>query len=603
MRKLFLALSLVVALISGAFAQVFSEDTNVLMADHKIIELGDKYLALLSNLYPEEATRLGTGIYHDQLLQRDKQSQITRGKSIEALQRTLLSLDPRKLSVQRRAEYYTLLEQVNKKVFEEETMDQLTQDPLWYLESLASIYDVLYKNYTNEEDRLRDAIKRLEALPAILQQGQENLQDAPDLKIRLAAEKTQIAYAFFGDLSNTLENMAKAEQVKARVAAACKAAKEALKKYSDFLRTNLETKTYVDFRLGEKNYLDLLTEVYFVEGSLAKHKKMLEAEIQKTKKVLTELITPYLLDILNEDEKAQRTDELGNMIVLPYDYYLVRNAKFAQAPKVNEIADTYVDAYQKAAQYFTEKELFVMPELPLSLHNNPQFLRQEFALSSYLAPYPFATRQNSDLLINIPSEQKQEMLTRLFTYSDIKIDTVQKLMPGINLSYNATMDNNQVLINISDDMFYLNGWAAYALKIAQEQGYFEDEADILNIAWLNYKRAVYALADIKMQSKELNYTQTLDMLISAGINDEEAAAEVDFLAVNPAWALSYIIGQKEFEKLHLKYQKKLKDNFNQLEFNKKVLSLGRVPLNVLADGVEQAYKVKPIESFFNTTYF
>ena len=603
MRRTFLALTLLIGLVTGGFAQVITEETKVLMADHKIMELGDKYLALLANLYPEEATRLGTGIYHDKLLQRDKQSQITRNKSIEALQRTLVNIDPDTLSVRRRMQYYTLLEQVNKKVFEEKIINQLTQDPLWYLESLDSVYDILEKKYTNNEDRLRDIIKRLEVLPQILQQGQDNLQNAPDLRMRLAAQKAQIAYSYFSEISDPLSEMAKAEQTKEKVRTVCAAAKESLKKYADFLKTTLEKKEYTDFRLGEEEYKKLLADVYFIDSSLAKHQKIVEAEIQATKQVLTDLLTPYLLDILSDDEKAQRTDELGNMTVLPYDYYLVRNAKFAQAPKVRELANVYIQNYQQAAQYFADREVFEVPQLPLSIKNNPQYLRQEYTPSSYLAPYPFASKKNSDLFLNVPSENDKDIMSKIFTYSDIKIDVAQKLLPGIALSYNATMDEQQVITNISNDMFYLNGWSHYALNFAKEQGYFEDEADILNIAWINYKRALYALADIKMQTKELNYTQTLDMLISAGINDEEAGAQVDFLAINPAHALSYIIGAKEFERLNTRYQKKLKDKFNAMEFYKKILSLGRVPLNILAEGLEQSYREKPIESFFNTTYF
>ena len=603
MRKIFLAFSLIGVLITGAFAQLNYEETTALMADHKIMELGDKYLALLSNMYPEEATRLGTGVYHDQLLQRDKQNQTTRIKSLEALQKTLKQINPKKLSVNKRMQYYTLLGQVNKKIFEEKTLDQFSKDPLWYLQSLVSVYDIVEKNFTKKEDRVRDAIKRLEAFPQILQQGQENINNAPDLKMRLAAQKAQIAYASFGELSAKLEKLASSEQAKEKIKRASENSKKALKSYYDFLKETLEKQDYTDFRLGQENYLALLRDVYFVDGTIAKHTKNIETEIQHAREVLTTMLAPYMEDILNEEEKAQRTDSLGNIIILPSDYYLVKNAKFASAPQKEYIADAYVSNYEQAVKFFTEKELVAMPVLALALENNPQFLRQEYVMSDYLAPYPFAERKNSDLLLSVPLAKGKNVGPQLFTYSDIKIDTVQQLLPGISLSYNATNDSQQVLINVSDDMFYINGWKQYALQFAQEQGYFEEEADKLNIAWLNYKRALYAYADIKMQTKELNYTQTLDMLINAGIRDEEATAKVDYLAVNPLEALSYIVGAKEFEKLNLKYKKKLKDNFSQLQFNNNILSLGRVPLKVLGEGIDQAYKVKPVESFFSTTYF
>lgn len=602
MRKTFLALSLVVALTSGAFAQTSSESTNVLMADHKVMELGDKYLALLTNLYPEEATRLGTGIYHDQLLPRDKQSQITRNKSILALQNTLREMNPKKLSPAKKAQYYVLLGQVNKKVFDEEVLNQTTKDPLWYLESLNSVYDIVEKNYATKEERLRDAIKRLEVLPQILEQGQENIENAPDLRMRLAMQKTQVAYSSFDDFSATLTKMASTDQSREKISTVSKDAKEALKKYFDFLKAKLETKEYVDFRLGEDDYSRLLDEVYFLHDSTAKYTKEIETEKQKAKDELIVLLAQYLAEILNEEERAKRTDEEGNIVTIPFDYYLVRNTLFNKAPKVEDIADTYAATYQSTSDFFTQKELFDAPVLALALKNNPKYLRQAYEPSQYLAPYPFSARQSNDLLLNIPWD-KEETDSDLFTYSDIKIDVLQKLLPGMGLSYNATSEEQQVLLKISNDMFYLHGWAQYALKLAQEQGYFESDEDLLNILWLRYKRAVYALADIKMQTKELNYTQTLDMLISAGINDEEAVAAVDFLAIHPAYAFSYVVGAQEFERLNLKYQKKLKEKYNAKEFYNKILSLGRIPLNVLEENLENSYKEKPIESFFNMTYF
>ena len=59
--------------------------------------------------------------------------------------------------------------------------------------------------------------------------------------------------------------------------------------------------------------------------------------------------------------------------------------------------------------------------------------------------------------------------------------------------------------------------------------------------------------------------------------------------------------------LNLFFQANTALNNNQteaaVEFYNKILSLGRIPLNVLEENLENSYKVKPIESFFNMTYF
>jgi uncharacterized protein (DUF885 family) len=73
--------------------------------------------------------------------------------------------------------------------------------------------------------------------------------------------------------------------------------------------------------------------------------------------------------------------------------------------------------------------------------------------------------------------------------------------------------------------------------------------------------------------------------------------------VRPGAYLAAVMGEQEFNRLRVKYQKKLGSKFKLSEFHQKMLSIGRVPLPVMERALDQAYTDKTIESFFNTLYF
>ena len=176
-------------------------------------------------------------------------------------------------------------------------------------------------------------------------------------------------------------------------------------------------------------------------------------------------------------------------------------------------------------------------------------------------------------------------------------------MPGEMLIYSVEPVNISLLHKLSNDIFYIHGWISYALNLANENNFFDKDEDKLNILWFNYTKAVYAMTDFLLQTKELDYTSSLAYINKAGIKKDEAELYLDHLALNPFDAVSYIIGEQEFVRLKAKYKKKLGKNFNLQEFNTKILSIGRVPLLSMEESLDKAYTKKEVDSFFKMTYF
>lgn len=220
-------------------------------------------------------------------------------------------------------------------------------------------------------------------------------------------------------------------------------------------------------------------------------------------------------------------------------------------------------------------------------------------------PVPLSDKQVGDILVSMPKKvnlNKADYASN-YNYAKIKFNSSEYITPGQTLIYSVEPANISLLSKLSNDIFYIHGWVKYALDTANENNFFTSEEDQLNYLWFNYKKAVYAIVDYKLQTKAFDLESSLAYMKEAGINENEAKTYLDYLALRPFDAVSYIIGAQEFKRLRTKYKKQLKDEFDLLTFHTKILSVGRIPLIALEKTLEKTYEKKDIDSYFNITYF
>ncbi|MDR0646785.1 MAG: DUF885 domain-containing protein [Elusimicrobiota bacterium] len=577
--------------------------TEMLLSDHRIIELTDKYLALLNTIYPEDAARAGALGYQSTLDPRDKQSESIKRETIIALQNALNNVDYKKLSPLKEIDYQVLRSLVNKKVFDIQVYNRIAKNPLWYLETVDGVYDILIKDYKPYQERLSDAMKRLQGLPAVLEQAKQNLNNPPDLYLRIALERTGAAYNSFNALSTLMNRMAQDDYTKGQIKVISSEAQKAVKSYFDFLKNTADDKDYVDFRLGADNLSHLLNGVYFVNMSLKKIDSVLTKEFETSKKNLIFALTAVLEPTLSQEDREKRTNKKGVIEIYPSDYYIAA-AAYNKTPNQKDILNTFLNYFNESEEFFKNNKIFPKSSLKLLISPAPKYLQQEYKNAVYLPPFPLLSRQFGDLLVAVPdSKEAPAVLPKLFTFSEIKISAVENLSAGANLLFSYSNDFLGNALKLSNDPFYIKGWIKYSLNLAKEKNYLIQDEDLIHIAWHNYKTAALALAGLQMHSGKINYTSALEQLVAAGINKEEAAAGLDLVALNPVEYLSSILGEQEFSRLSAKYQKKLGSKFNLEDFHNKVLSTGRVPITIVERALSQAYEKKTVDSFFNTLYF
>ncbi|PSL56637.1 uncharacterized protein (DUF885 family) [Saccharothrix carnea] len=135
---------------------------------------------------------------------------------------------------------------------------------------------------------------------------------------------------------------------------------------------------------------------------------------------------------------------------------------------------------------------------------------------------------------------------------------------------------------------YLEGWALYAERLADEMGLYSDDVARLGMLAGDSLRAARLVVDTGLHALRWTRQQAVDYLrANAVMPDVDIFSEVDRYIENPAQALSYMVGRLEIQRLRGEAERRLGDRFDIKAFHDLVLRGGPLPMAVLADVVDE----------------
>jgi len=135
---------------------------------------------------------------------------------------------------------------------------------------------------------------------------------------------------------------------------------------------------------------------------------------------------------------------------------------------------------------------------------------------------------------------------------------------------------------------FVEGWALYSERLADEMGLFESEYERLGMLEQQTLRAVRLVVDTGIHVFGWTREQAVGEMQQTGMTPEEIAIEVDRYAALPAQALTYKVGQRAIEELRAKAQQREGAAFSLKGFHDRLLALGSLPLDGLAREMEHA---------------
>jgi uncharacterized protein (DUF885 family) len=131
---------------------------------------------------------------------------------------------------------------------------------------------------------------------------------------------------------------------------------------------------------------------------------------------------------------------------------------------------------------------------------------------------------------------------------------------------------------------FVEGWALYTERLADEMGLYRDDMDRLGMLSMQAWRACRLVVDTGIHAFGWSRQRAIDyMKENTAMSDDEIAAEVDRYTIWPGQALAYKIGQREIMDLRSTAKKAQGKKFDIRKFHDDVLKNGPLPLPVLRE--------------------
>ena len=139
---------------------------------------------------------------------------------------------------------------------------------------------------------------------------------------------------------------------------------------------------------------------------------------------------------------------------------------------------------------------------------------------------------------------------------------------------------------------YVEGWALYAEKVAQELGLYDnDPFSDLGRLQAELFRAVRLVVDTGMHYKRWTREQSITYMSEiTGTAESDVVAEIERYITWPGQALGYKLGMLKILALREQAKTELGDKFDLSAFHDVVLLGGAVPMVVLERNVNQWIK-------------
>jgi uncharacterized protein (DUF885 family) len=132
---------------------------------------------------------------------------------------------------------------------------------------------------------------------------------------------------------------------------------------------------------------------------------------------------------------------------------------------------------------------------------------------------------------------------------------------------------------------YVEGWALYTERVADEAGLFRSEAERFGMLDSQALRAVRLVVDTGLHAFGWSRQEAFETMVAAGIHPTDAGIETDRYIAWPGQALAYMTGRREIERLRRERTAREGDAFDIRLFHDDVLRHGKLPLRILADAV------------------
>jgi uncharacterized protein (DUF885 family) len=225
----------------------------------------------------------------------------------------------------------------------------------------------------------------------------------------------------------------------------------------------------------------------------------------------------------------------------------------------------------------------LLPKADVVIEPYPKY-REKNAPNEYNPPAEDGSRPGLFYISAYQAEQKSR--------SGPESTAFHETIPGHHLQVAIALER-QDIHPIGRYVFssgYVEGWALYAERLADEMGLFSSDLDRLGMLSSQAFRAARLVVDSGLHTLGWTRQQAIDYMLAHTTEEPAAiASEVDRYIIWPGQATAYMLGMMEISRLRSEAQQKLGSSFDIKAFHDRVLEDGGVPLPYLAEKITASF--------------
>ena len=554
-----------------------TEDIQGTLENTKLNEIFEQYLATIQMFDPERSTRMGLHGADAYLTSRTPERESKEVAVLRGLRTKLLGVNKASMYPALKVDYELLDHMMEVDIYELENLDMLAKRPQYYLEPLFLIYQMMSTEYDDYNTRAANALSRLQALPAVLEQAERNLSRPPEIWTRQAIKQANDSLNNISDFVTVFRAYTKYDPLlKTQVDEAMEKDKAAFARYAAFLEKDILPVSDGDFRIGGPEYgfyLERLHGLDMTPGAAYSHSK--NAFKTSIKELSKEALS---VDAMLAKDKGWK----GVLDKLPKEH-----------PPASEVLQAFQNEMDRAYQHFDEHKVVEFPRQRLLIKRMPGFMASVLPYVYYAPSFSLDDTRIAELFVQLPPDgtpaaAEDKLLASGFNYAQIELLTAYAIMPGLHLRSFETTSNKSRIRRVSHQPVVTNGWACYAELLAEEMGYYSSYWSRFLRCYVRALRCARAYADAGLHTKKWTQTEAVQFFQeNMYMSRAQAESEVLKLSVAPTDGFSFVYGLDRILEMRHYYEHTEAKYFDLRKFHTMFLKMGEIPIDRIADEVKR----------------
>ncbi len=493
------------------------------------------------------------------------------------------------LGPQDAADWQLIDDQIGLNLLEFDKIQSYRHNPTVPVELIGNaLFLPLTQDYAPHDVRVGHVLSRVRAVPLLVSQVKQYLNDADPIFISTAVQEND------GNI-DLIENTISAEikpgsPLKAEYDKVAPPAIAALKDFSLWLQSDLAKRpTRATWRLGKELYDQKFRLV--METDVTPEQVLADAEegLRSVRAEMLELALPMHKQMYpnHSDHSELNVHERQNLIITE-----VLRKISDEHPRPEDLQKTIEAELESIKQFIREKKIVSLGTRDnLKVIPTPMFERGIYSVAGFHSAPPLEPQAEAEYWVTpidpkMPPDRVESKLREYNNYTLYWL-SIHEALPGHYVQFehlnNIQPERRRLLRSLFANGAYVEGWAEYIAQVMMDEGFLNNDPRFrMVMRKIRLRLLANAILDVRMQTMGMTDEQALDLMTKDAFQTQaEAEGKLVRAKLSSTQLPTYFVGLREWLAFRKNYQAAAGRNFDMLKFHDLVLDQGPLPVPVV----------------------